>query len=161
MVISPLQLKRYFFTKISIEANTKHNDHVGNISASVTCADKNDDDREWLVTLKVILGEDDDSKDQAPYTGELEVVGFFSVSKKYPHDQVKTLIHANAPAVLYGAVREMVFNLTARGPSSHIYLPTVSFVDGTEAAKTLPVKKESLGKKRLPQKRKSVNISKK
>lgn len=129
MIISPLQLNKYFFTKINLEASLKHSGKMGKISANLTCAHKDDDERQWVVTLKVILGKADDGKNIPPYTGELEILGFFTVDAKYPEENVQKLVHFNAPAMLYGAVREMVFNLTARGPNSHINLPTVSFLD--------------------------------
>ena len=131
MMLSPLKLHKYFFTRINIEASQKPCCDIGKISTKITCGHKDDDERQWLVTLKVILDKSEDEKTIPPYTGELEILGFFTIDSKYPADNVHKLVHFNAPAMLYGAVREMVFNLTARGPNPHINLPTVSFLDNT------------------------------
>jgi preprotein translocase subunit SecB len=141
---SPLQLEKYFFNKINLVANPKHCGDSGKVSTTVTCAPKKDDERQWLVTLKVTLDNPEDEKATPPYTGEFEIMGFFRVDKEYPLDKLLALVHINAPAMLYGSVREMIFNLTARGPHSHVSLPTVSFVDN------FPVKNTIAGNKTPP-----------
>lgn len=137
MLTSPLQLDRYFFTKINIEAQLQPSGETGDVSASVTCAHKTDDERQWMVTLNVLMKQGEDEEATTPYTGEFEVLGLFHVEKEYKKENVHKLVHFNAPAMLYGAVREMVFNLTSRGPNAHVVLPTVSFLDNT------PVETES------------------
>ena len=166
MITSPLQLNKYFFTKIHIDASPEHCGEMGTITANVSCAHKNDNEREWLVTLKVILDNNDSGDVVPPYTGEIEVLGFFEVAKKFPKERLQMLVHCNAPAMLYGAVREMVFNLTSRGPNSHINLPTVSFIDDHHRMnddKTPPKKslKEPKKRKSKPKKQLSSKSSKK
>jgi preprotein translocase subunit SecB len=41
----------------------------------------------------------------------------------------ETLVEYNGPAVLYGSIRELVMQVTSRGPFPPIVLPTVSFVN--------------------------------
>ena len=128
---SPLQLDKYYFTKVCIEASGGHCGKTINISTKGKCRHQEGNQHKWLVELTVILNRSEDEKLKSPYTGEVEIIGFFSVSvdKDYPSDKLHKLVHFNAPALLYGAVREMIFNVTARGPNSHIVLPTVSFID--------------------------------
>jgi len=71
-----------------------------------------------------------DEEDGCPeYTFEIEVVGLFDVDSEYPADKAENLVRVNGPAVLFGAIREMVANLTARGPFPTVELPTVTFID--------------------------------
>lgn len=71
-----------------------------------------------------------------PYTAEFEVVGFFAVVETFPEKRRTGMVQANAPAVLFGAVREMLTNLTSRGPYPAINLNTVTFIDDVKRSDT-------------------------
>jgi preprotein translocase subunit SecB len=64
---------------------------------------------------------------QPPYFIDLEVVGTFLLSNQELPVNEK-LVEFNAPAVLYGSIRELVMQVTSRGPFPPLVLPTVSFV---------------------------------
>jgi hypothetical protein len=63
------------------------------------------------------------------YTGEFVAVGFFRVRPDFPADQATKLVAVTGTSMLYGAVREMVANLTARGPAPMLNLVSVAFTD--------------------------------
>ena len=131
MKVSPLQLERSLLSRIHLDASreTKTAQSVA-VTTSTQCARHSENPRRWMVTLRVVLaGKEGD--DPAPYTGEIEAVGFFSVEQAWPEGNVGQLVVVNGPAVLYGMVREMVAGLTARGPHKPLTLPTVTFVDQT------------------------------
>ena len=124
---SPLQLERYFFSRIQLDAHADAGAQPGyDLECSVEVGRANDNPRRFQVKLKI--GLHPPGKTAAQYTGEFEIVGFFQVAKTWPDDQVSRLVEANGPAVLFGALREMIANLTARGPWPQITLHSVTFV---------------------------------
>lgn len=129
MIHSPLQLEHYFFTHIEIHTHPDADvEHGTGFGAEVQCARHEDDPHRWMITLTVSLkGEDDEAP--PPYTGEFEIVGMFRVADDYPEDKVAKLAHINGAAILYGTIREMVVNLTTRGPFPPVMLPTTTFID--------------------------------
>ena len=58
----------------------------------------------------------------------LRIAGYFVVHEKYPTLKIKDLIEVTGASILYGACREMLANLTARGSHGVVSLPSVSFV---------------------------------
>ncbi len=125
---SPLQLERYYLT----EAHFESNDALPltempelNLESVVGIARNHDDDRRFKVQLKVNIAPV--SPDVVHQKGSVTFTGFFAVDPAYPLEKVQMLVDANAPAVLYGAAREMFCNLTARGPWATVTLPTKSF----------------------------------
>ena len=129
MIPSPLQLEHYFFTHIELDAHPNADPkNEMDFGADVECAQHEEDPRRWMLTLNVVLkAEEDDAP--PPYTGEFEIVGMFKVIDEYPEEKVAKLVHINGAAILYGTVREMVTNMTARGPFPPIILPTTTFID--------------------------------
>ncbi len=61
------------------------------------------------------------------YTGQFELQGVFTVIDEFPEAEHLDLVGAVGPGILYAALREMVFNMTARGPWPAVTLPTVHF----------------------------------
>jgi preprotein translocase subunit SecB len=132
---SPLQLERYFFSKIQLDAHADAGAQPGyDLECSVEVGRANDNPRRFQVKLKISLHPP--GKTAAQYTGEFEIVGFFQVAKTWPDDQVSRLVEANGPAVLFGALREMIANLTARGPWPQITLHSVTFVSAPSSQPT-------------------------
>jgi preprotein translocase subunit SecB len=86
--------------------------------------------KRFQVLLRVKLGSTPEKK--ATYTGEFHAVGLFHVAETWPADKREDLLESNGAAVLYGAVRELVLNLTARGPWPPITLSAFSFVPAKE-----------------------------
>jgi len=58
--------------------------------------------------------------------GSFEIVGFFAVAPTFEGDPDR-LVQISGTSLLYCAVREMVCNLTARGPWPMLCLPTLNF----------------------------------
>lgn len=77
------------------------------------------------VSLKVVLGAEPGTR--PPYVGEVEAVGYFKVLDGWPEEKIISLVSINGPSVLYGAIREMILNLTGRFPHGAIQIPTVRF----------------------------------
>jgi preprotein translocase subunit SecB len=132
---SPLQLKGLFFVKVAVEAGPE-------LDAAAECdietkhfVDRLEKaDRTWNILLSVTTKPPKEKK--APYTIDVEVYGRFQVSDDWPKEKTVALVYANGTSLLYGAVREMVANLTARGPHGMVVLPTLSFVNTIPKAET-------------------------
>ena len=69
-----------------------------------------------------------------PYFFSVEVVGYLTVARTYPEERVQMLVRTNGPSMLYGATREIIRDLTARGPHPAVYLPGVSFYENQTPA---------------------------
>ncbi len=123
---SPLQLESHYFTKIRILARDGAIDDSQNeFKCALAYALDSTNRRRRRVTLKLSLAS---FPDTAPaYTGEFEIVGFFVVVDDWPEDKISPLVTANGPSVLYGAVREMIMNLTSRLTHGPILIPTMHF----------------------------------
>ena len=125
---SPLHLKRHFVAAIDIKA--AQSDDVSSdfsVTANPMIAHNKDDPTDWLIRLVVeIKGQRD--RLQAAYQGKVEFVGQFQVDQSVPEERRLKVVASNGSSILYGAVREMVANLTARGPHPMITLPSLSFV---------------------------------
>lgn len=72
------------------------------------------------------------AKKQVPYAFSLSLVGFFNINLKNADDNIKMLLHASAPELLYSAAREILASITGRGPYPAIILPSVTFSDHAE-----------------------------
>lgn len=134
---SPLQLENYYLTAVHLDCDDKAQVKEGQITwqveTAVTLAGHKEDPRRWKVDLTVKFKPAQGNA--KPYEGSISFTGFFAVDATYPSDKVKFLVETNGPSVLFGAVREMCSNLTARGPWPMVLLPTQSFY--TPPPKTL------------------------
>lgn len=129
MKLSPLQLEKRFFTKVSVVAAMGAAEKSkAKIKANVNCQQHCNDKRKWMITLDVSFLPEEEAV-AVPYEIEMQIIGFFVVADDWPDDKVVSLASVNGPSVLYGAVREMVSNLTARGPHPRVDLPTMIFFD--------------------------------
>lgn len=72
-------------------------------------------------------------KDQSPYSFRLSLVGYFHFHKDHPDVNEFLLVYASAPALLYGAAREMLATISGRGPYPAVVLPTATFLDDAKA----------------------------
>ena len=143
MMPSPLRLDTHFFTHIHLEACEKGTKELadGVLKSQVQCMQHKEEPEKWMVTLG-LRQQEDKEKGCPQYTFQFEVVGLFNVDKKFPAEKAEALVRANGAAMLYGAIREMVANLSARGPFASVNLPTVTFVDEGEKMKTDEMKEK-------------------
>lgn len=125
---SPLQLEHYSVTAVHLDANldAQVKEQIEwRIGTNCDFATHRDDPRRWKVDLTVTFHSSDEAN--SPYKGTVSFVGFFTVDPTYPEKNVQFLVETNGPSVLFGAAREMVANITARGPWPSVMLPTQSF----------------------------------
>ncbi len=129
---SPLQLESHVFTRIHMDAcedpECLEVEGARQFQVNTQCQQHNEEPSRWMVTIRVSVSQKD-GEPCPPYIFDIEAVGFFQVAEEYPAEKKAPMVKANAPAVLFGAVREMIANITARGPYPRFDLPTVTFID--------------------------------
>lgn len=124
---SPLQLSRHFFTKVVVEANPNGKPEISNqLNCHLEVGQSAEDAKQWQVTVRLKL--ESPSEGEACYTGEIHAVGLFRVVDGWPDEKIPLLVEANGAALLYGAIREMLLNLTARGPWAPVLLNSMTFI---------------------------------
>jgi preprotein translocase subunit SecB len=144
---SPLQLERHFFTKILVEAHRGADPAArAQIQTEVDVARAQNDPKRYQLTLRLKLLPPPGKKPR--YTGEVHVVGLVHVAPNWPEGNVQQLVEANGPALLYGAAREMLCNLTARGPWPMLCLHSVTFVKPPAPAAAQPASEPATVAKR-------------
>ena len=152
---SPLQLERYFFTHVAIVAHPEPGAKNSNqVETTVEVGQGVEDGHRYQVVVRLKLLPPE--KGAATYTGEVHAVGFFKVAADWPKDKARQLVETNGAAVLYGATREMVCNLTARGPWPSLMLPSVTFLKPPQE-NSLPGSAARRAKKAIPPRVKAVS----
>lgn len=124
--MSSLTLERHFFTSINLQSNegAKPGDSF-NVRCNQNVRRATEDDRRFQVTVEVALEPKPDSESVPYYSGGVSVVGFFKVADDF--DDPLRLVVVSGSSLLYAAARELICNLTARGPHPMVTLPTISF----------------------------------
>lgn len=123
---SPLQLRNHFFTKVHLDA---HTDGKPSAESQMECLVETGqavhDPKVHQVTLKLKLTQKGSEK--VCYTGEIHAVGIFQVADDWPAEKTMPLVEVNGASMLFGAIRELVCNLTARGPWPMLRMGTFRF----------------------------------
>ena len=143
---SPLQLEHYCVTAVHLDANldAKVPEKIEwRINSKCDFATHRDDSRRWKVDLTISFHAADEAT--GPYKGSVSFIGFFAVDDTYSEEKVKLLVETNGPSVLFGSVREMVANLTARGPWPMVLLPTQSFYKSPAKPAAAPARSTTPG----------------
>ena len=129
--MSSLLLKKHFFSKIELRPNHDSKpDGLNRVTCRMGIGKAIEDAKSYQVTLTINLEQDPVSKEKPHYLGSFEMVGFFAVEPMFKGDPDK-LVQISGSSLLYAAVREMVCNLTARGPWPMVCLPTINFTPQT------------------------------
>ena len=80
-----------------------------------------------------------DVEEKGTYAFEIGASGIFSADKAlYDKDPKKaiSIVKVNGASMLLGAVRELVMQLTSRGPFPPYMIPALSFIDLTMSKKS-------------------------
>jgi len=140
---SPIQLKdlSYLGFKIwprqltEVAAGAEHstglefdfNDVMIGESIEVAAVGDTSEPTTFAVKLRLLI--DNKEGKLAPYEVDVEVAGFFEVNMSIKPEERAEMADVNGCAVLYGAIRDLVLNLTSRGVNGPMLLPTVNFLD--------------------------------
>lgn len=138
---SPLQILSSEFININLtscDTNIPHGGGTLSVEHDIQLNPAKDENT-WIVRLMVKLQPAHEDS-QPPYTGTVSIKGNFKVSDKYNGDHER-LIRITAVSMLYGSIREMLANLTARSANGLMLLPSVSFYYTPESPAPTTTKK--------------------
>jgi preprotein translocase subunit SecB len=148
-MMSPLQLERYFLKELRYGLNPgfelgpnmpRKDITVPSVSIGVMYSERNPENpRQWMFEVLVDLQEPEEGK--FPYKVQATLVGFFTVSDRYPEERVERLAKTNGPALLYSSAREIIASVTGCSPYPQLILPAVTFL---QPEKALPDHKPTL-----------------
>ena len=123
---APLRLDIYFFDSLSIKVNPK-----GSLNYHLT-EEQLVIDAEYSLNMedptkhKVILTVQNRPEDpSATYLFSATVIGIFTISDPADKNSLPHVV-VTGSSMLFGGIREMLLNLTGRGPFPNLLLPTVS-----------------------------------
>ena|SRR5438874_12301643 len=127
---SPLLLERHVFKRVEIIASPKPDLGAQNLlNVQLSCAQAQTDLNRYLIGLHLKFLPRPDSDKMPAYTGEISIEGEFQLAEGLPADRQQVMAIANGAGILFGAVREMLLNVTARGPWPPLMLKTLHFID--------------------------------
>ena len=140
---SPLQLQNLKFVNVKIDAReTPKLDEIGQtfpphqfnnttFISTIEHAPAEDDPESPLLNFVVSLQVElpDEGENPPPYIVDVKCIGYFSLLKEAFPDPVKRYDVAvvNGTSILYGALRELVSNVTARSWCGQLLLPSANF----------------------------------
>jgi preprotein translocase subunit SecB len=134
MKSSLLRLDRYWLRSISVSENPAFDPtSTGSpVFQSTTSRGQKADDRKcWKVDLQVRTPEKNEPFQS--YNIIVELSGIFEVPDSPPEADWEIFVAVNAPAILFGAAREVVASVTGRGLFPATILPSVTFLDEAPA----------------------------
>jgi preprotein translocase subunit SecB len=130
MQTSPLQLEESFFEAIKVSPSDLHPSPKGEVKVDVECTygQNANDANKWLVRICVRFGSSS-TEQPAPYEGEINLSGLFSVKEGVTEEKQLLLVAINCPSILYASAREILALITGRSTHGQYLLPSVSFAD--------------------------------
>jgi preprotein translocase subunit SecB len=90
-----------------------------------------------------------DAEKRCPYVIDMKAVGFLSVRESVSEDKRDALVYENGSALVFGAIREMIANITWRSLFGTLLLPTASFI-GAHAEYVVREEKRKTAQSKLP-----------
>jgi len=156
MTQSPLQLLDYWAIKIHVDAQADFDpDSTTEIpiqSLEVTPKVRalpqkgdNDNGTTWHIDLHINLKPSEGAN--IPYLFALHLQGIVSAHPGLKGETLQRAIHANGPALLFGAGREIIRAATGRGPYAPVIIPSTNFLTDLPAPKAKKAAKKSPKKK--------------
>lgn len=155
MTPAPLQLLDYWATTLRMEAcpgydpqkDTELDLDSIKVENEVKLLDSSESGKtgtQWLVGLSVEQGPCHEAN--IPYTFSVTLQGIVLALPGGPEgERLERAVKANAPAMLFGAAREMIRALTSRGPHRAIVIPSTNFLP--PAVEPAPAKKKAARQK--------------
>lgn len=140
---SPIQLTDYFLTDLRLSANPKFDAKqevpisFDNFEITLDASHSPKGKQDWQVSMK--LNHQPPAEANVPYRFSAEIVGFFFVHPDFPEDRIERLVRTNGGSMLFGALREIIRDTTARGPYSALFLPSTSFYESEKKAEDTSV----------------------
>jgi preprotein translocase subunit SecB len=126
-----IQFLDYFLTDLHVSANPKFNPkkkvplRFEDFETGVEFARSKDQKRQGKIILS--LKYQPAAEANVPYRFAAEIVGELLVLDAASDELAERLFNTNGPSMLYGVLREIIRDATARGPYTGVILPSTSF----------------------------------
>lgn len=146
--LSPLQLLQMMFTKTRVETHELGEDinefwapqfdfDGVNLLVENTVGQQANNTTDFLIALRVAVLNEVDAVKKAPYTFDIAVQGVFKLAEDFECEDRRDLVRVNGSAMLYGAIRDMLQQITARSMLGTLLLPAMHFLpQSTESENT-------------------------
>jgi len=138
---SPLDLLHYYLIDLTITPETVKASEINRGANNYPSFDdvefwsqvehrvrRNDPDPHTFMIMLKLKGEPKENS-SFPYRFSIGAEALIQISPNYPAETRESLIVTNGAAMLYGALREQILNLTSRFRYGPILLPTVNFLN--------------------------------
>lgn len=131
MKLAELQLKDYIFTEVVVKANPKYahssttelNCSLDDLLFDVDVLVHQENEHKFAVQLGLRTASSSSKK--RAYELSVNAFGQFEVAKTLNSSEAFAYVTRSGSSILYGAIRELVVSITARGPWGGHYLPAV------------------------------------
>lgn len=124
-MLSPIQLQEHKILRIQFDTRIIEGEPAPLVFRhAITATPQDEQGVRWLVRLDVQFLPETDSE-AAPYLGEIAVVGVFTLPADFSQEKASEMVHMNGGAILFGAARELISSITARGIHGAVTLPAV------------------------------------
>lgn len=130
---SPLQLERYFFPQVSVEANQDFDGPLDKATfviepkVAITVKPHQNGKHRFSVVISIEIDANEDK--MHPYSVTVGAFCAVVIADNVPEKFREQLAASNGAHILYGAARELVADITSRGPWPSITLATMTFTD--------------------------------
>jgi preprotein translocase subunit SecB len=134
---SPLTLHGIQFVRVHVETDLESENRADEFEFDGQTLQwgldhgRDEDNGTWWVAVGFGTHQAEDEP-RCPYILDVQAVGIVSVSEEYPAEKHEKLAYEYGAALVYGAIREMVTNITGRSLAGPLVLPTPSFVGALE-----------------------------
>jgi preprotein translocase subunit SecB len=156
MTQAPLQLLDYWAIKTHVDAQPDFEPESPteiplqslDVSSKVKQLKKeagSKDGTTWLIDLQIEQKPSEGAN--IPYLFNLHLQGIVTAHPGLKGDTLQRAIHANGPALLFGAGREIIRATTSRGPYQPVIIPATNFLTDLPAPKAKKATKKSPKKK--------------
>lgn len=128
---SPIVCENYFVTEMSLSANNTYApEKDSDLDLSDLLVESNitrlgPDDDCWAVIMSV--EQNASPEKNAPYNFVIRLMGLFSMAEGLTPEKTEQLLLTNGSSILFAATREILRDMTSKGPYAPLLLPSLSF----------------------------------
>lgn len=127
---SPISCNSYFVSELKLSANNRYDPEqpsnltLDDLEVENAIAPMGEDNA-WLIVVSV--EQKGAAAKNAPYDFAITVMGYFDIVEGVTQQRADQLLLINGSGILYGAAREILRDVTSKGPYQQLLLPTISF----------------------------------
>lgn len=132
MKTSNLLLDNYIIEKLSFTLNDEFEgfeEESSEPSLDVRCNYTNVGGETLKRKCEVEIALTESSAGSFPYYFDIVMAGHFRLNPDLDAEIAEKLFRVNAPALLYGTAREIIFNISSHSEHQAFLLPSVTFID--------------------------------